>query len=143
MEGFAPDWLIFDPLVSFGVGESRVNDAEQGVIEVFRVIRNRLNCCVEGIHHSGKANAREGQRDQYAGRGGSALADGSRMVAVMQPLTPGEWKKETGLSLGPNESGVVLALPKLSYAKQQPPLYIRRYGYSFTDVRVIKQTPAD
>ena len=78
-----PDWIIFDPLVSFGVGESRVNDAEQGLIEAFRVLRNRLDCCIEGIHHSGKANAREKNLDQYAGRGGSALSDGSRMVVVM------------------------------------------------------------
>ena len=59
LKDWSPDWIIFDPLVSFGVGESRVNDAEQGLIEAFRVLRNHLDCCIEGIHHSGKANARE------------------------------------------------------------------------------------
>jgi len=126
-----PDWLIFDPLVSFGVGESRVNDAEQGLIEAFRILRNRLDCCIEGIHHSGKANAREKILDQYAGRGGSALADGSRMVAVMRPLDHGEWMKETGTRLADDESGIVMALPKLSYGPSQQPIYIRRRGYSF------------
>jgi len=138
---WAPDWIIFDPLVSFGVGESRVNDAEQGLIEAFRILRNRLDCCVEGIHHSGKANAREKTLDQYSGRGGSALADGSRMVVVMQPLNAGEWLQETGSRLLDDENGIVMALPKLSYAKPQDSIFIRRKGYAFVVERVQRRTP--
>ena len=135
-----PDWLIFDPLVSFGVGEARVNDAEQGLIEAFRIFRNRLDCCVEGIHHTGKANAREKTLDQYSGRGGSSLADGSRMVVVMQPLDPDEWDKATGARLRDGETGIVMALPKLSYAKKQDPIYIVRNGYQFEMASVIKRS---
>ncbi|HRK36815.1 MAG TPA: AAA family ATPase [Burkholderiaceae bacterium] len=129
---FKPDWLIFDPLVSFGVGENRVNDAEQGIVEAFRVLRNALDCCVEGIHHTGKANSRNGALDQYAGRNGTALPDGCRMVAVLQPLEPAEWRKATGTDLREGESGLVMALPKLSYATAQPDVYIRRRGYLFS-----------
>ena len=131
LEDFRPDWVIFDPVVSFGVGESRVNDAEQGLIEAARIVKKRLDCCVELIHHTGKANAREKALDQYAGRGGSALSDGSRMVAVLQPLDAGEWLKATGTALGDGQSGLVMALPKLSYAPQQGLIYIRRSGYAF------------
>lgn len=138
---WAPDWVIFDPLVSFGVGESRTNDAEQGLIEAFRIIRNKLDCCVEGIHHSGKVNAQEKRLDQYAGRGGSALSDGCRMVSVMQPLDPKEWREATGVALEPGESGLVMALPKLSYAKSQAPIFIKRTGYHFSMATVIKRTP--
>lgn len=138
---FKPDWVIFDPLVSFGVGESRVNDAEQGLIEAFRIIRNDLKCCVEGIHHTGKGNAREKTADQYSGRGGSALADGARMVAVLNPLDAQEWAKETGDYLDTDETGLVMALPKLSYSKPQDAIYIKRYGYKFEMVKVSKQTP--
>jgi hypothetical protein len=127
-----PDWVIFDPLVSFGVGESRVNDAEQGLIEAFRIIRNELDCCVEGVHHSGKANAREKTTDQYSGRGGSALSDGSRIVAVIQPLDANEWRQQTGTRLEEGETGLVMALPKLSYCKPQEPLFIRRDGFHFS-----------
>lgn len=141
VEAWGPDWVVFDPLVSFGVGESRVNDAEQGLIEAFRVLRNRLDCCVEGIHHSGKVNAREKNLDQYSGRGGSALSDGSRMVAVMQPLTPEEWNQSTGTPLDQNETGVVMALPKLSYASKQKPIFIRRRGYSFSMAVVVTRSP--
>lgn len=141
LKEWKPDWIIFDPLVSFGVGESRVNDAEQGLIEAFRVLRNHLDCCIEGIHHSGKANAREKNTDQYAGRGGSALSDGCRMVVVMQPLEADEWLKTTGMRLSDGESGIVMALPKLSFAGKQEPIYIRRDGYRFSRVMPMRRSP--
>lgn len=143
LRNWGPDWIIFDPLVSFGVGESRVNDAEQGLIEAFRVLRNCLDCCVEGIHHSGKANSREKALDQYAGRGGSALSDGSRMVVVMQPLEAQEWQRATGSYLADGEDGIVMALPKLSYAKKQDPIYIKRRGYRFDMVAVCRRSPEE
>lgn len=131
LDQWKPDWLICDPLVSFGVGESRVNDAEQGLIEAFRILRNQLGCCTEGIHHTGKAVARDKILDQYSGRGGSALADGARMVVVTQPLDPKQWTKATGTILGHGETGFVMAFPKLSYCRPQPPIFIRRSGFSF------------
>jgi RecA-family ATPase len=134
-----PDWVIFDPLVSFGVGESRVNDAEQGIIEAFRILRNSLDCCIEGIHHTGKVNARDGAMDQYAGRGGSALSDGCRMVVVIRPLNAAEWHKATGEPLVGIDTGLVMSLPKLSYVGPQEPIYIRRRGYLFTHVQPVKQ----
>lgn len=142
LKAFAPDWLIMDPLVSFGVGEQRVNDAEQGLIEAMRILRAEFNCCVEGIHHSGKANAREKALDQYAGRGGSAMADGSRMVCVMQPLTPQEWADATGTWLEEAESGIVMAMPKMSYCRAQDPIYVKRHGYTFTQVTPLAQPSA-
>lgn len=141
LKPWSPDWVIFDPLVSFGVGESRVNDSEQGLIEAFRIIRNELDCCVEGIHHSGKANAREKTTDQYSGRGGSALADGSRMVAVIQPLDQSEWSQQTGTRLDTGESGLIMSLPKLSYCEPLPDLYIRRYGFYFSLEAASQATP--
>lgn len=136
---FVPDWVILDPAVSFGVGESRVNDAEQGLIEAARIIRNRLGCCVEYIHHSGKSNAREKNLDQYSGRGGSAFADGSRMVAVLQPLTQEEWHKETGDALEDGYNGLVMALPKMSYAAPPDPVFIKRKGWLFEHHEVVRQ----
>ncbi len=137
-----PDWLICDPLVSFGVGESRVNDSEQGLIEAFRLLRNELKCCIEGIHHTGKAVARDKVTDQYAGRGGSALADGARMVVVIQPLTSKEWGKSTGTVLADGETGLIMAFPKLSYCKAQASIYIRRRGFEFRmETSVVREDP--
>jgi len=54
-----PSLVVIDPMVSFGVGESRINDAEQGMIDAARRIRNTVRCAVLYVHHTGKANARE------------------------------------------------------------------------------------
>lgn len=126
-----PAMVVIDPAVSFGVGESRVNDAEQGLVMAARRIRDAVNCCVRYVHHTGKSNARDKTTDQYSGRGGSAFADGARMVAVLQSLKPDEWKEATGKPLQNGDTGMVLALPKLSYAPPQPEIFIERDGYSY------------
>ena len=136
-----PVLIVIDPAVSFGVGESRVNDAEQGLIEAARKLRNALTCCIRYIHHSGKQNGRDKTIDQYAGRGGSAFADGCRMVHVLQPLDPGEWQKATGDELQPGESALILARPKMSYCAPQGPLYIKRKGYAYTTVEARDDDP--
>lgn len=130
-----PVLVVIDPAVSFGVGESRVNDAEQGLVEAARRLRNATGCCVRYIHHSGKANAREKTTDQYSGRGGSAFADGCRMVHVLQPLPPEDWRKATGDELRPGESGIVLARPKMSYCTPQREIYVKRTGYRFEPIQ--------
>ena len=134
-----PVLIVIDPAISFGVGESRVNDAEQALIEAARKLRSDLNCCVRYVHHTGKANAREKTLDQYSGRNGSALPDGCRMVAVMQRLEADEFRGATGVQLDDEESGIVLARPKVSYSPPQENIYIVRRGYHFTHVEVSRR----
>lgn len=130
-----PVVVFIDPAVSFGIGEHRVNDAEQGLIEAARKIRNEASCCVEYVHHTGKQAARTQSKDQYSGRGGSAFADGSRMVHVLQPMEQGDWLKATGDILRDGEVGLVLARPKISHAPPQPEIYLKRTGHIFAHYR--------
>jgi hypothetical protein len=125
-----------DPVISFGAGERIVNDNEHSLILAARRIVRGLGCCVRLICHTGKQGARDGAIDQYAARGGSALADGARMVAVLR-----SWDPETdatdkltppiGFALGPEETGIVLVRAKLSYAPPQPQIWLKRRGYGF------------
>jgi len=132
--------LIVDPLVSFGVGESRVNDAEQGMIDAARRIRNAAKCGVLYVHHTGKENARNKTTDQYSGRGGSALADGARMVHVLQRLNPDQWTEATGDELQDDDVGFVLARPKMTWCAPQPDIFLKRHGYLFTRFDHIGET---
>lgn len=136
-----PVLVIFDPAVSFGVGESRVNDAEQALIEVARAIRNSVGCCVRYIHHTGKQNAREGAVDQYAGRGGSAFSDGARMVHVLARVSPADWFNATGSHFNLDDTGLRLVLPKMTYTKPQSDIYIRRSGHRFEFVPTKTNSP--
>jgi RecA-family ATPase len=130
-----PAACVFDPLVSFGASEGMINDNEQGIITAARRIVKGLSCCVRLVHHTGKDNARQVALDQYAGRGGSALADGSRMMSVLQTWTPeaaGNRQPPPGCTPGPEASLTILARAKLSYAPPNPPLiWIRREGFAF------------
>ncbi|HRE19213.1 MAG TPA: AAA family ATPase [Rhodocyclaceae bacterium] len=136
-----PVLVVFDPAISFGVGERRVNDAEQALVEAGRRIRAALGCAVKFIHHSGQVSAREKLIDQYAGRGGTAFADGCRMVHVLQSLSPEEFRTATGRTLDDGETGLILARPKLSYCPPQPPLYLVRRGYLFRAVEPDARDP--
>jgi RecA-family ATPase len=140
---FAPVLINIDPMISFGIGEARVNDAEQGLIDAARRIRGELGCCVRYVHHTGKTNAREGAIDQYAGRGGSAMPDGARMVAVLQPLDADAWLKATATPLLDGGTGILLARPKLSFAPPQPDILISRKGYAFKHTGRLKRTKTE
>ena len=131
LQSFKPAVIFIDPAVSFGVGESRINDAEQGLVDAGRRIRNELGCAVIYVHHTGKQSARDKVGDQYAGRRGSAFADGSRMVQVLQVMEPKEWLSATGDELAQGETGFRLTRPKLSYAQRQGDLFIKRRGHLF------------
>ena len=130
-----PAVVVFDPLVSFGASENMVNDNEQGIILAARRIVKGLDCCVSLIHHTGVMNARTGAPDQYAGRGGSALADGTRMTSVLQKWAPeGKDNRQppAGCIQGSDVGISILARPKLSYAPPNLPLiWIRREGFAF------------
>jgi hypothetical protein len=101
------------------------------MIDAARRIRNAARCGVLYSHHTGKQNARDETLDQYSGRGGSALADGCRMVHVMVRLTPERWTEATGHQLEEDDIGFVLARPKMTWCRPQPKIYLRRHGYVF------------
>ena len=115
----------FDPTISFGADESRVNDNEDRLIHAARRIVRELECGVRYTHHTGKG--REGMTGQYVGRGGSALSDGARMVHV---LVQAKELEKTALPLGfDGDNAVALARAKLSYAPRgQPLIFLRPKG---------------
>ena len=138
-----PVLVVFDPVVSFGVSESFVNDNEQAIITACRRIVRGLNCCVRLIAHTGKSNAREATLDQYSSRGGSALSDGARMVSVLQSWQPGHALQppEECVDL-PGSSITILARPKLSYAPAHLPfVWIRRTGWTFESFGDVRMSP--
>jgi RecA-family ATPase len=142
LQTFAPAVVVFDPAVSFGVGESRVNDAEQALKNAGQCIVRALNCLVLFIHHTGKENARGRVKDAYAGRGGSAFADGARMSHVLHPMTPTEYEKATRKKLEPGQSALTLARPKGSFVTQQGEIIIRRTGFLFEHMPTGRADPS-
>lgn len=132
-----PVIITWDPLVSFGADEERVNSNEQALIDAGRIMVNGLDCCVRYIHHTGKGPARSGTLDQYASRGGSALSDGARQVTVLATWRPDSpvaerANKPATITATSDASIIVMARPKLSYAPANlPNIWIKRTYYAF------------
>lgn len=133
--------VVIDPAVSFGVGETRVNDSEQGLVNACRRIRDQLGVCPRIIHHTGKQNARDGTTDQYSARGGTALPDGSRTVQVINKMKLNEWQRATGDELQPEEVAFRISMPKTTHSAPVADFFVKRRGYMFT--RVNPATAAD
>ncbi len=130
-----PGLITFDPLVSFGVSEQRINDNEQGLITAARRIVKALDCCVRLVHHTGKGNASSSALGQYSARGGSALADGARMMTVLQRYEPSESggpQPPPECLIDPESSITIYARPKISHAPpNQPLIFLKRTGFLF------------
>lgn len=141
-----PALVVVDPIVSFGPGESRINDAEQMLILAARRLVRGLNCCVRYVTHVSQNAANSASRSQYASRGGTALPDGSRMAAVLNQWRPDrDGKPPLTLEYGPGEQVLILSRPKLSYAPPQEDLWLarRERGWLFTYAKPIRAPDAD
>jgi RecA-family ATPase len=138
-----PVIITIDPSISFGADEGMVNTNEQAMITACRKIVRELDCCVRLVAHTGKVNARNATLDQYTSRGGSALSDGARMVAVLQPWTPeSDHRPPPGCVQTPGASITILARPKLSYAPANlPMIWIRRDGWLFESFAEMRLSP--
>ena len=128
-----PAQILLDPMVSFGASEAMVNDNEQRLINVSRKIVSEIECAVRFVHHTGKSVDRVANGDQYSGRGGSAMADGCRMVMIMSAFTEStKDKPPAGCHPVPSKSLVILHRAKMSYcAPNQPKIWIQRDGWKF------------
>lgn len=123
--------VVIDPAISFGISESKINDNEQGLIMAGRALVRGLGACVRYIHHTGKSGVdKDRPQTQYSGRGGSAFADGSRMVAGISSSDKSQLPM--GVKTGPNASVLLLSRHKLTYSQKQPEILVIRDGYEFS-----------
>jgi hypothetical protein len=136
-----PSAVILDPLSAFSPGERFVNDGEAAVMREARMISRQLGCAVRLVHHVGKAHARGGETDQYAGRGGSALADAARAVHVLTTHA-----RTAGITGEDVAAGRILRLhvSKLTDAERPAaPFWIRRTGWRFDWLQPRTTSPAE
>ncbi len=120
--------LILDPLISFGTGEGRINDSEQGIIMACRRIIAITSVAIQLIHHVSQLSSRERLTDAYAARGGTALPDGCRFVRILHNIDPDDQTIPASLN-GPQF--IQMHIPKTTYAKPQPIIWLSRDEYAF------------
>lgn len=140
---FAPVLTILDPLASFGNAETRPNDAAQALVTAARRIARGLGCAVLLVHHVAKqqASAEASDDTPHAGRGGSALGDGARLVMTLRRLDGKTAAEASGCELADDETLLRLTIAKLSHAPRPEPILILRRGWAFQ--RMQAPTPED
>jgi hypothetical protein len=145
--------LVLDPVAHLGPGERYGNDGMAEMMRIGRKLSQRLRCAVRYVHHVGQGVARGGIVDQYAGRGGTAFADNSRVNHQLVVLTDttltyqgAEYQLLGEIAAADFAAQRVLALytHKLSYRDRDPtPIALLRRGFAFhqIDVHRVDDTP--
>lgn len=134
-------FLHFDPLSLIGAPEALANDGAAETLRTMRYISRELKCCVRGAHHVSKEVSRNATIDQYAGRGGSALADNGRFNMQLVRLHERKFTVGKVAYRVPavvtdadieDERALLLAVHKHSYRKKRPaPVVLLRDGFRF------------
>jgi hypothetical protein len=139
--------LLLDPVSLLGPGERFGNDGYAHLLRIARQLAEALHCAVRLVHHVSQAVYRDGIKDQYAARGGTAFVDGSRfqhqlVVVTLKDRTFnagdwfGDWQFPPELKKS-IESGHVLAIltHKLSYeARARAPIFLVREGFKYEHI---------
>lgn len=144
--------VALDPTSLIGPGETSGNDGMAELMRTGRRLARSLGAAVRFVHHVGQAVARSDIADQYAGRGGTAFADNSRMNQQLRVLTARRFTYQGAEYELPEVSDADLAehnvlalyVHKLSYQRRDPtPIVLRRRGFAFDQLAVcrLQDTP--
>jgi regulatory protein RepA len=149
-----PSLVTFDPTSLIGPGESFGNDGFAELMRIGRYISNGLAAAVRFVHHVSQTVARADIADQYAGRGGTAFADNSRMNHQLRIQLKRTFESEgveyrllaeevTDEALA-NGAVIVIFRHKISYQKRErTPIALVREAWAFRQVgvEVVARTP--
>lgn len=136
IDDLQPKQIIFDPIAMFWGPESGGNDMAMALSKTMQEIQIYSNACVDMITHIGKDSYTRKDLSQFSGRGGTALANHSRVVRTLLKLNETEYKEETGRELGENEIAMLCNVSKFSDGSPilDKPFVILRKGYTFERV---------
>jgi RecA-family ATPase len=128
--------VIFDPAISFGIGETRVNDAEQGLVMAARYLRSE-GCMIEYIAHTGKRMPGKGLQtntafapDQLSRMDRDWCGWCTALMAQWQRRSK-SGEKLTGQTLTEEQSGIVIHIGKNTRGRDRESIYILRDNWRF------------
>lgn len=139
IEDIKPKNIIFDPIAMFWGKESGGNDMAMALAETMQEIQECSDACVDMITHIGKDSHTKKDVSQFSGRGGTALANHSRVVRTLLKLNDNEYKELTGEELG-DKTAIYCHVSKFSDGSPllDKPFIILRDGYVFERKEIAK-----
>lgn len=143
VDDLKPDQIIFDPIAMFWGAESGGNDMAMALAKFMNRLQEYSNASIDMITHIGKDSATKKDLSQFSGRGGTALANHSRVVRTYLKLNETEYNDQTGRSLGFGETAIYVMVSKFSdgSAILDKPFIILRSRMLFEKVEIIETKP--
>lgn len=140
-------FVFLDTARQFNVADTNDEAAGAALIDVGSGYATEGRIAVAFLHHTGKAIARAGVVDMYAGIGSSVYADNSRFVlrlirvegeALTRLAVPSDWaweKDDTVLQLSSTRGSLIVRNPE--------PLYYVRREFALIPLPARKRSPAE
>lgn len=142
IDDLQPKQIIFDPIAMFWGPESGGNDMAMALSKTMQDLQLYSNASIDMITHIGKDSYTRKDLSQFSGRGGTALANHSRVVRTLLKLNETEYKEETGLDLKEGETAILCNVSKFSDGSPilDKPFVILRTGYLFERKECLDKT---
>jgi len=128
-----PDRIVFDPISYMWAYESQVNEMGDALAQAMAKIRDEVNCETHAVNHIGKTSSNHKDMTQFAGRGGTAFVNRSRVTKILITLSNDDYRKYTGKELKDKETGILCNIAKFTDGSDHfnKPFVIKREGYLF------------
>jgi RecA-family ATPase len=116
--------IIIDPVSRFRGGNENYAEDATRFVEAAELIAKETGATVLLVHHANKASTKEGEQNQTAARGSSALTDGVRFQMNLAPLTD---KQADELGLTEMKTNyVAVKVTKSNYARMGDVVFLQR-----------------
>jgi hypothetical protein len=131
IDDLKPKNIVLDPIAMFWGDESGGNSMAMAVSKAVQKILSRSNACVDMISHIAKDSHSKKDVSQFSGRGGTALANHSRVVRTLLALNENEYREYTGEDIPEGHSAIYCYVSKFSDGSPllNKPFIILRNGY--------------
>lgn len=142
VDDLKPVQIIFDPIAMFWGPESGGNDMAMALAKCMQELQMYSDASIDMISHIGKDSHTKKDLSQFSGRGGTALANHSRIVRTLLKLNDEEYTEETGDKLLDGQSAIYCYVSKFSDGSPilDKPFVILRNRFVFERKDIVENT---
>lgn len=142
VDDLQPVQIIFDPIAMFWGSEAGGNDMAMALAKCMQELQKYSNASIDMIAHIAKDSHSKKDLSQFSARGGTALANHSRIVRTLLKLNDEEYTEETNEKLLDKQTGILCYVSKFSDGSPalDKPFIILRNGFCFERKEIVEKS---